>query len=112
MIFALAAIYLFVTTLTRIEVSQDEIVLRRLFRGKRRFLLSSVLKAKLAGKNPATGIKLIFSDGKQLKLLSSYTGYASAVAKIQGTHPDVPRLLMLGRMVNSIAEKAQKKQRA
>ena len=99
--FSILGMALLVMTFTRIEVSPEDIVLRRLFRRPRQFLLSAIAKVEPAGKNPATGVKLVFSDNRSLRLLATNEGYADVMMMIQGAHPDLRRLLMIGRMSRS-----------
>lgn len=97
----MGSILLFVRAFTRIRVSSQDIIRHRVFRRPERFALSEISKAEQAAKNPAMGVKLSFPDGRTLKLMASYEGYAQVLNSIQTAHPDLPRLLMLGRMVDS-----------
>ncbi|MFQ6548620.1 hypothetical protein AADZ90_011725 [Aestuariibius sp. 2305UL40-4] len=103
--FSILGLALLATAFTRIEVSSEDIVLRRLFRRPRHFLLSEVAKVEPAGKNPATGVKLVFPDNRSLRLLAAHEGYADVLALIQGAHPDLRRLLMIGRLSRSAANR-------
>ena len=99
-IISAGSLVLLVMAFTRIEVSSEGIVLRRLFRRPQQFLLKSITQVALAAKNPATGVKLTFSDSRTLKLLATNEGYGDVMTKIQGKHPDLHRMFVMGRQSN------------
>lgn len=81
----------------RIEVSKSEILLRRLFCPRRQYFLSSLASVAPIGPNAVRGVKLHFSDGRTLKLLASFRGYAEVLQLIKHTHPDLQCLYSAGR---------------
>ncbi|MDX8347521.1 hypothetical protein SLH49_05930 [Cognatiyoonia sp. IB215446] len=99
--FSAFSIILLASTRTRIELSPSDIVKRGFLRGRRTYPLSSIIGAEFAGKNPATGITLTFSDGRKLRLLASNDGYADVMQRLQTAHSDLPRLIAMGRMMHS-----------
>lgn len=111
-VFSSLAVVLVIASFTRIRVSADDLVLHRLLRRPKRFALNEISSVELAGKNPATGVKLIFLDGGQVKLLASYEGYSQVLTKIQSAHADLPRFLAMGRLIVSANARTMNKRRA
>lgn len=103
--FSALAVFLLASTRTRIELSPDAIVHRRLLSRQCRYPLGAITGAEFAGKNPATGITLLFSDDRKLRLLASNEGYLDVVQRLQKAHPDIPRLIAMGRMMHSVMER-------
>lgn len=101
-VFSSMGIVILVFALTRIHVSSVDIVLHRPFRRPRRFALKEISSVELIGKSTATGVKLNFLDGSQIKLFANYEGYAHVLRKIQSAHADLPRLLAMGSMIDSV----------
>lgn len=100
-VFVLLSVVPLVASRTRIEVSATDIVQRRFLRRPRRFVLGEIAEVSLARKNPAAGVTLRFADGRRLDLLAHFEGYAQVLQSIQKAHPDLPKLLLMGRMVDA-----------
>lgn len=109
--FSSLALVLAFTAFTRIRVSADDLVLHRLFRRPKRFALKEISSVELGGKNPATGVKLFFLGGDQIKLLASYEGYAQVLQQIQSAHADLPRILAMGRLIDSANARTMSKRK-
>ncbi len=98
---SIMALFLFVDTFKRIHVSADDIVLRRFLRRPKRFAITDISSVEPAAKNPAIGVKLHFLDGRHIKILASYEGYAQVLSTIKHAHPDLQKFLMMGRLMDS-----------
>ncbi|MBN9673740.1 hypothetical protein [Roseibium aggregatum] len=106
--FSVMAIFLFATSFSRIHVSAVDIVQYRLLRRSRKFLLKEISAVELAGKSPSSGVKLVFFDGRHVRLPANYEGYAEVLDNIQRAHPSLPKLLAMGRIRDMAIEKRKK----
>ncbi|MEO9824840.1 MAG: hypothetical protein ABJF50_10545 [Paracoccaceae bacterium] len=100
--FSIGALFLLGTYFTRFDVTENEIVHRRLLRRRQRYPLSTLVAVKPAGKNPTLGIKLTFADGRELALWARFQGYAAMLSKLKHVHPDFLHQLALGRMAQKM----------
>lgn len=100
--FSVGALFLLAEYFTRYEVTEEEIVHRRLLRRRQRYPLSTLVAVKPAGKNPALGIKLTFADGRELALWARFQGYADMLSKLKHVHPDFLHQSALGRMAQKM----------
>ena len=103
LVFSTLAVALFAAACTSVHVSVDDIVLRRLFRRPERFSLKEISSVEAVGKDPATGVRLILFDGRSVKLLAGFEGYSQVLKKIHNAHPDLLRLLTIGRIADAVA---------
>ncbi len=103
--FTVMAPVLIVASFTRIEVSESEITLRRLFRPRQSFLLSGLDQVSAVGTSPASGVQLTFADGRRLRLTPQFQGYAQALMRVRGAHPDLGKWLAKGQLARKIEER-------
>lgn len=104
-LFALTSFILIFRAFTRVDITQQEITQRRLFRRRQVYPVSGVTQVGPASKNPALGVVLTFTDGRKLRLTSDLEGYADALARLGRTHPDIQKYAIMGKFVVNAAER-------
>ena len=99
--FSAMAVMLFLTSFNRVVLSDDEIIVKRLYWPRRRHYLSEITGAEFLGKSATAGMKLTFLDKKTLKLFASYEGFGDALQRMRNQHPDIQKIYMMGRMMTA-----------
>ncbi|MBI1494078.1 hypothetical protein [Halocynthiibacter styelae] len=104
-LFALGTPYIAWFSFHRIEVTRQDLVLRRPLCRRKIFLLSTLQSVTPIGPNGSNGVKLYFSDGRSLRLLASFDGYGEVLNSLTHLHPD----LMVYKFLGNRARNAMKK---